>query len=38
VFSMTAPEQDSFSALMCGGCFSRWSHGTTVEVRGGASA
>ncbi len=25
----------AFSALMCGGCHSKWSHGTTVTFRGG---
>jgi hypothetical protein len=34
VFSMKGPEQEPFSALMCGGCYSKWSHGKTVVVRG----
>ena len=38
VFSMKGPEQEPFSALMCGGCFSKWSHGTTVTFRAGAPA
>jgi hypothetical protein len=33
VFSMEAPAQAPFRALMCGGCFSKWSHGTTVTIR-----
>jgi hypothetical protein len=33
VFSMTNAEQPPFSALMCGGCYSKWSHGTTVRIR-----
>lgn len=33
VFSMKAPDQEAFSALMCGGCYSKWSHGTTVTLR-----
>ena len=33
VFSMSKPEQASFSALMCGGCYSKWSHGTTVSIK-----
>lgn len=37
VFSMNAPGQESFHALMCGGCYSKYSHGTTVAVRGNAS-
>jgi hypothetical protein len=27
------PEQEAFGALMCGGCYSKWSHGTTVTLR-----
>ena len=38
VFSMKGPEQTPLSALMCGGCYSKWSHGTTVTVRASASA
>ncbi len=38
VFSLKAPEQEPFSALLCGGCYSKWSHGTTVAVRGSAPA
>jgi hypothetical protein len=33
VFSMKAPEQDGFEALLCGGCYSKWSHGMTVTIR-----
>jgi hypothetical protein len=33
VFSMKASDQEPFAALMCGGCFSKWSHGTTVTFR-----
>jgi len=33
VLSMSKPEQAAFSALMCGGCYSKWSHGTTVSIR-----
>jgi hypothetical protein len=36
LFSMKAPEQEPFTALMCGGCYSKWSHGKTVVVRGSA--
>jgi hypothetical protein len=35
VLSIAAAEQPPFSALMCGGCFSKWSHGATVTARGG---
>jgi hypothetical protein len=38
VFSMKAPEQDTFSAILCGGCYSKWAHGTPMTVRGGTSA
>jgi hypothetical protein len=33
VFSMKAPDQDVFEALLCGGCYSKWSHGMTVTIR-----
>jgi hypothetical protein len=33
VFSFKAPEQDVFGALLCGGCYSKWSHGMTVTLR-----
>jgi hypothetical protein len=33
VFSMKAPDQEPFAALLCGGCYSKWSHGTTVTFR-----
>jgi hypothetical protein len=33
VVSIRAPEQAPLSALMCGGCYSKWSHGTTVTLR-----
>ena len=36
VLSIQAPEQAPLNALMCGGCYSKWSHGTTVTVRGSA--
>jgi hypothetical protein len=32
-FSMSNPQQLPFSALLCGGCYSKWSHGTTVSIR-----
>jgi hypothetical protein len=38
VFTINAPERDSFTALMCGGCYSKWAHGSTVAVRGSAPA
>jgi hypothetical protein len=33
VFSIKAPEQDVFGALLCGGCYSKCSHGMTVTIR-----
>ena len=33
VFSMKGPDLEPYSALLCGGCFSKWSHGTTVTFR-----
>jgi hypothetical protein len=33
VFSMKALEQDVVEALLCGGCYSKWSHGMTVTIR-----
>jgi len=26
--------QDAFVGLLCGGCYSKWSHGTTVALHG----
>jgi hypothetical protein len=34
MFSMTNPDQPPLRALMCGGCYSKWSHGSTVTLRG----
>ncbi len=33
VLSIKAPDQDVFGALLCGGCYSKWSHGMTVTIR-----
>ena len=33
VLSIKAPEQDAVGTLMCGGCYSKWSHGMTVTLR-----
>ena len=33
VFSMKVPHQDVFEVLLCGGCYSKWSHGMTVTIR-----
>jgi hypothetical protein len=37
VLSISAPEQEPFSALMCGGCFSKWSHGKAMTIRSTAT-
>jgi hypothetical protein len=31
--SITGVNQNGFSGLLCGGCYSKWSHGTTVALR-----
>ncbi len=33
VLSMKGPQQEGFAGLLCGGCYSKWSHGTTVALR-----
>lgn len=33
VLSVKVPEQDTFGALLCGGCYSKWSHGTAMTLR-----
>jgi hypothetical protein len=38
VLSITVAPQTPFVALLCGGCYSKWSHGTTVTVRANAAA
>lgn len=35
VLSMTGAHQEGFAGLLCGGCYSKWSHGTTVALRRG---
>ena len=37
VLSITATQQEAFVALICGGCYSKWSHGTTVTARANAA-
>ena len=32
VLKMKTPEQDILTGLMCGGCHSKWSGGTTVTL------
>jgi hypothetical protein len=33
VLSIKAPEEEAFGALLCGGCYSKWTHGLTVTLR-----
>lgn len=33
VLAINLPGEDAFGALMCGGCFSKWTHGATVTLR-----
>jgi hypothetical protein len=33
VLSIKAPEESAFGALLCGGCYSKWVHGTSVTLR-----
>ena len=33
VLSMTGLNAEAFAGLLCGGCYSKWSHGTTVALR-----
>jgi hypothetical protein len=33
VLTMKGPNLDGFAGLLCGGCYSKWSHGTTVTLR-----
>lgn len=32
VLSIKPATEAAFGALMCGGCFSKWSHGATVTI------
>ena len=33
VLSVKASDEETFGALLCGGCYSKWSHGATVTLR-----
>jgi hypothetical protein len=33
VLSLKAPDQGAFGALLCGGCYSKWTHGATMTLR-----
>jgi hypothetical protein len=38
LLSLMPADQEPFGVLMCGGCYSRWSHGVTVTVRRGSES
>jgi hypothetical protein len=33
VLSIKSPDDEAFGLLMCGGCYSKWTHGMTVTLR-----
>ena len=33
IFSMKSGEQETETAIMCGGCYSKWSAGATMTLR-----
>jgi hypothetical protein len=33
VLSIKAPDENPVGALLCGGCYSKWTHGMTVTLR-----
>ena len=37
VLSIRAPEQEPYGGLMCGGCYSKWSHGAALTMRAAAA-
>jgi hypothetical protein len=37
VLSIKAPGQEAFGGLMCGGCYSKWSHGESISIRANAA-
>lgn len=36
VLSIKAPAREALGGLMCGGCYSKWSHGATITIRANA--
>ncbi len=36
VLSIKAPDQEAVGGLMCGGCYSKWSHGAPISIRANA--
>ena len=37
VLSIKAPAQEVVGGLLCGGCYSKWSHGATITIRANAA-
>jgi hypothetical protein len=33
VVSMSAPDQDPLGTLLCGGCYSKWTHGMSITLK-----
>jgi hypothetical protein len=38
VLSIKSPEEQAFGALLCGGCYSKWTHGATMTLRQNAAS
>jgi hypothetical protein len=38
IFSVKAGEQETLVAILCGGCFSKWSGGATVTLKAAPQA
>jgi hypothetical protein len=38
IFSIKPGDQEAMTAIMCGGCFSKWSGGATVTIKTAAQA
>jgi hypothetical protein len=38
VLSIKAPAQEAFGGLMCGGCYSKWSHGASITIAASAAS
>ena len=37
VLSFKPPAQEAFGGLMCGGCYSKWSHGASIVILANAA-
>ena len=37
VLSIKAPTREAYGGLLCGGCYSKWSHGATITIRANAA-